>query len=251
MTKMSTSSRQKTSDAAHGQPAQKTTLAVENRKGNSSPRQIDWEIVRQRIAQNNATVLDADTLSEEALQAAWERRKHQLAAVVQEEDQGEQIEIAIIRLGRELYGLDVEYIFDIRPLEGITHVPRVPAWVTGVVNLRGQIISVVDLLTFLGLPSNRHSSDEYYLLMVQIPGMELALLVDEVLSVESLPLRQVQEASGMVRGLRPEMVRGLVVRQQEQIAGATTNGGENETIVFLDLPALLSDPALIVREEIA
>ena len=58
----------------------------------------------------------------------------------------------VIRLGREVYGLETDYVFDIRPLESITHVPRVPDWVAGVVNLRGRIISVLDLQRFLGLP---------------------------------------------------------------------------------------------------
>ncbi|MFZ6031120.1 MAG: chemotaxis protein CheW [Chloroflexota bacterium] len=230
-------------------PQQNRTQAVQPPTKHNA---IDWEAVRQRISQNNADSIDAETLSEEALQAAWERRKYQLAAVVEAEEEGEQIEVAIIRLGRELYGLDVEYIFDIRPLEGITRVPRVPAWVTGIVNLRGQIMSVIDLLAFLGLPSDRHSQDECYLLMVQTPGMELALLADEVLSIETLPSRSVQEAGNTVRGLRPEAVRGLIVRRQEQTdANSTPEGEQSQTIVLLDLPALLSDPALIIREEIA
>jgi purine-binding chemotaxis protein CheW len=254
MVKSSAASQKKNSATNPRQPAQAPTPATKVQKGHSATRQIDWDAIRQRISQSeasNASVMDTDSLSEEALQAAWDRRTHQLAAVVKENDQGEQIEIAVIRLGRELYGLGVEYIFDIRPLESITRVPRVPDWVAGVVNLRGKIISVVDLLAFLGLATNGHDGADRYLLMVQTPNMELALLADEVLAIESLPVSQIQEAGTTVRGLRPEYVRGLVVRQADDAAEHAHAVEDTGTMVLLDLPVLLSDPALIIREEIA
>jgi purine-binding chemotaxis protein CheW len=213
----------------------------------SASRQIDWEAVRQRISQNLTGVLGTELLSDDALQAAWARRASQVAAAVHEEEQGEQVEVAVIRLDRELYGLSVEFIFDIRPLGQITRVPRAPDWVAGVVNLRGQIISVVDLLRFLGLSASEERGSERFMLLVQSHGMELALLADEVLAIEAIPTRQIQEAGNTVRGLRPEHVRGLVIRQANHSEG----GEESGTLVLLDLPALLADPALIVREEIA
>ncbi len=211
----------------------------------TASRQVDWDAIRQRINQGNALALDSENLSDEALQAAWARRAAQVAAAMREDEQGEQVEVALIRLDRELYGLGVEHIFDIRPLGAITRVPRLPAWVAGVVNLRGQIISVIDLLRFLGLPAGDHPADERYMILVQTPGMELALLADEVLAIENIPLRQIQEAGSALRGLKPEYVRGLVVREGENAAN------ESGTLILLDLPALLADPALIIREEIA
>jgi len=104
---------------------------------------IDWNIVHRRLTESSARLAWMDDLTDEALQQAWIRRAAQVAQTLQEQEQGEQVEVAVIRLGREQYGLEVQYIFDIRMEENITRVPRVPDWVAGVVNLRGQILSVV------------------------------------------------------------------------------------------------------------
>jgi purine-binding chemotaxis protein CheW len=204
---------------------------------------IDWEDVRQRIAAAEAALAGLDEISTENLHKIWARRAAQLAKKPIEQDQDEQIELAVVQLGRELYGLDVQYVFDIKPLMQITRVPRVPNWVAGVVNLRGRILSVVDLRLLFGLPAATRSGEgdfhtlgeRGFLVVVETPAMQVALLCDDVLTIETLPVSQIQESSGVVRGLRPEYVLGVVERPQ---------GG---LLVILDAPALLADDRLIIH----
>ncbi len=228
--------------------AAKSAKGGNGSKGVKNEAGLDWDAIRQHIRATTERLEKEDELSEEALQQAWERRAAQVAEAAREEEQGEQMEVGIIRLGRELYGLEVQYIFDLRPMEQITRVPRVPEWVAGVVNLRGRILSVVDLLRFLGLPgAEQETADEdRYLLLVQTPEMELAILVDEVLAIEGLPLSQIQEASGAVRGIRAEYVRGIVPRASDN----KEQGDAKTLLVLLDLPVLLADKALIIHEEV-
>jgi purine-binding chemotaxis protein CheW len=216
--------------------------------------EINWEEVRQRIAVSGAGLASMDEGAPEVLEQIWTRRAARLAQTEIREDEGEQVEMVLLRLGREVYGLDATWVFDIRPAERITRVPRVPEWVMGVVNLRGRILSVLDLQRFLGLPGReRHKDDpvKLYLIVVETPpapgkpSMELALLVDEVLAVTSLPLREIQDAAGAVLGIHPEYVRGVFVSHQYA-------GGDDSAslVVVLDLAALLSDKQLLVHEEI-
>jgi len=204
----------------------------------TAARSLDWEGVRQRIAAIQAALADSDEVAPEVLQQVWARRAAQLAQVPAPEEAGAQLELVLVRLGREVYGLDAQYVHDIRPLEHLTRVPRVPVWVAGVVNLRGRILSVLDLGRFFGLP--REEENTACLVHVETPEMELALLVDDVLDVESLPASRVQEATDTIRGLRPEYMRGVAGRE----------GGGDGLLVVLDLPALLADERLIVHEEI-
>ncbi len=204
---------------------------------------IDWEDVRQRIAAAQAALVELDEISPEELQKAWARRAAQLAKKPTQQDQDEQIELVVVQLGRELYGLDVQYVFDIKPLMQITRVPRVPNWVAGVVNLRGRILSVVDLRLLFGLPAAARNVEEDFhtlgakgfLVVVESSVMQVALLCDDVLTVETLPISQIQESSGSIRGLRPEYVLGVIERAQ---------GG---LLVILDVPALLADEKLIIH----
>jgi len=200
-----------------------------------------------------------DEVSQEILQRIWAERAARLAQVPEEKETGEQITLLLIRLGREVYGLDAQFVDRIEPVAYLTRVPRVPAWVAGVTNLRGRVLSVVDLVRFFGLStSSNHVNGEDgdrqgpqqaadpYLVVVEAAEVELAFLVDSVMAVERVPLKQVREAADTVRGLRPEYVLGVAERKR---TSAAESG--NETIVtVLDLANLLADERLIVHEEI-
>jgi purine-binding chemotaxis protein CheW len=217
-----------------------------DKNGGNSQREFDWEGVHQRIAAAEAALAGMVEAAPELVQEILERRAAQLAEVPVREDEDERVELLLIRLGRELYGLDAHHVSDLRPVERITRVPRVPDWVAGVVNLRGRLLSAVDLRRFFGLPDAKRDEGDGpavtpYLVAVETPEMELALLADDVPEVEALPSGQIQESSGVVRGIRPEYVRGVAERGGD---------GDGPMLVVLDLPALLADKRLIVHEEI-
>lgn len=222
----------------------------ENSLDNGLQSAFDWEGVRQRIAQANVALAGPDEIALEMVQQIWARRAARLAEIPVQEDEGEQIELVLVQLGREIYGLEAQYVFDIRPAEHITRVPRVPDWVAGVVNLRGRILSVVDLKRFFGLAHAEHNGDNGpatpYLAVVETPDMELVLLVDEVLAVETLPASQMQDVADTIRGLPSEYVRGVAECRGEDIP----TSGDGSMLVVLDLPVLLADKQLIIHEEI-
>jgi purine-binding chemotaxis protein CheW len=203
---------------------------------------MDWQAVRRQLDDGKQD----ETLDQATIQQAWARRAAQVAISLDEHESGEMMEVAVIRLGAELYGLDVSHVFDIRVLDHITRVPRVPDWVAGVVNLRGRIISALDVRRFLGLPADANAEEtaNRHLVVVEAAEMELALLADEVLAIESIPISRIQEASGAVRGIRAEYVRGVVVQ--------TENSREDEAglLILLDLPVLLADKRLLVHDEV-
>lgn len=203
---------------------------------------IDWDTVRARIDETNQKLNQSDELDAEALEKAWARRAAQIAQKIEGEDQGETIQAAIVRMDGELYGLDVQHIFDIRPLEHVTFVPRVPAWVLGVINWRGRILSVIDLRRFLGLPENssgeNNTKSTRRLLVLQAGEMEVGVQADEVLAIETIPINKINREDS-ARAIKAELVNGLFMR-----------AGQQEIIVLLNLPVLLSDPRLIIREEL-
>ncbi len=205
--------------------------------------EFDWDSIRQHIAAVGAALERSDEAAPEVMEQVWARRAERLAQVPAQPDEGEQIQLVLLRLGREVYGLGAQYVFDIRPIEprSVTCVPRAPNWVAGVVNLRGRILSVIDLQRFLGLSpaeSTDLSTATRCLVVVETPEMELALLADEALPMETVSVSRIQDATGTVRGIRPEYLRGIADR---------SNG---DSMAILNLPALLADKQLIVHEEI-
>jgi purine-binding chemotaxis protein CheW len=183
------------------------------------------------------------------IEEIWSRRAAVLAQAPVETDSSEQIELVMVRLGSEIYGMEVEYISSIRPAEQITRVPRVPAWVGGVFNLRGNILSVLDLKKFFGLPDGVDSSGQttgQVLVVVKTWDMELAILVDEVLAIEPVPASQIQATSDILHGIRPEYVRGVAERSRSD----TQNGTGENLLLVLDLPALVADPQLVIDDDV-
>jgi purine-binding chemotaxis protein CheW len=193
------------------------------------------------FAENPVNEEAADALNQEYIEQVWTTRAAQMA-LVEKEESGEQLVVVLLRLGRDLFGLDVHSVRDIRPKEMITRVPRVPGWVAGVTNLRGRILSVIDLRAFLGLPASTET-EKGVLVLVQSPVMEIIFLVDDVPGVEVLPVRQDLAGDTLIHHLRGEYVQAVVER-----SGSTP---AQQHITVLSVEALLADPRLIIHEELS
>ena len=61
---------------------------------------------------------------------------------------GEERKIVTFRLGKQMFGIDMQALFEIREWEEPTPLPSVPSYVKGVTNLRGSILPVVGLFHF-------------------------------------------------------------------------------------------------------
>jgi purine-binding chemotaxis protein CheW len=211
----------------------------------SQERAFDWDGIREQIARASAALADVGETEPELMARTWAQRAAQLARPLVQEEKEEQIELALAQLGREVYGVEAQYILEIQPAVCITRVPRAPEWVTGVVNLRGRILSVLDLRRFFGLVPAEHKKEEELvtplpdLIVVETADMEAALLVEDVLAIEPFPVGQIQDVTETLSGISAEYVRGVIER-----------GAELPMVVVLNLPALLADEQLIVQQEV-
>jgi purine-binding chemotaxis protein CheW len=123
-----------------------------------------------------------------------------------EEQRPEQEEVWVtFAVGSELFGLPVGSIREVARMPPITHVPGAPPAVTGVVNLRGHSIPIVDLGRLLGLDRPAEKSTEH-VLVVEHQGRAVGLAVERVERVvKLLPshiLASSQEAAGGLANAR-------------------------------------------------
>lgn len=209
--------------------------------------QFDWGAARHRIAKAlDALNVSAET-APELLHELWKRRAEELATPQDKEESGETLSLVIVRLGREYYALNVQYVSDIRPAIQITRAPRVPAWIAGVTNARGRILSVLDLARFLGLEGDRPVPvmGQGMLVVVETADLALGLLVDGVLMVDALPVRLIREIPETLRGVPEPWALGVVDLGDTQLAL-----NRDGVLVVLDVGALLADPRLIIDEKV-
>ncbi|SDH52008.1 chemotaxis protein CheW [Roseospirillum parvum] len=97
-----------------------------------------------------------------------------------------------VYLDRQLFGIPVERVQDILIPEKIARIPLAPPEVEGAINLRGRIVTVINVRTRLGLPPKKGGPGKPMCVTVEM-GQELySLRVDAVGNVQSLPLKRIE-----------------------------------------------------------
>lgn len=145
--------------------------------------------------------------------------------ILEEKDYtSEKKQIVIFQLAGEEYAVDITQSKQIIKISNITPVPNTPDYVRGVINLRGQIVPVVDLRKRFMIEGN---GNRERIITVEVRDILIGLVVDsinEVLWYDSeKELELAPEVSG---GIKQELVKGIVKR-------------ENRLIVLIDLERLL------------
>ena len=137
-----------------------------------------WEKIHQRIGMLTEE-MDGE-LTEEDLRDLWYRRALELSRLSgpgQESDQ--KMKVVIFRLGSDRYGVSLDQVREIQRAGRITLVPTAPDFVVGVMNLRGSILSVVDIRIFFGLPKVT-VSERTRIVVVEGEGLRIGILVEQV-----------------------------------------------------------------------
>jgi purine-binding chemotaxis protein CheW len=121
---------------------------------------------------------------------------------------GEERQLVVFQLGAELYGVEIARVHEIIRLQAVTRVPRAPAFVEGVINLRGKVIPVVDLRRRFGLPSAEHTRASR-IVVVEIGDQVVGTIVDGVSEVLRVNNAIVEPPSPVVAGVDSEYLHGI------------------------------------------
>jgi purine-binding chemotaxis protein CheW len=115
-------------------------------------------------------------------------------AVADEDSNDDDEQVVVFRLGEEEFGAPIESVQEIvRVPEQLTHVPRAPVFVEGVINLRGAVLPVVDLRRRLGMASVERS-DRQRVMVFLIEGLRTGFIVDSVAEVLKIPKSAIEPA---------------------------------------------------------
>ncbi|HEY9180646.1 MAG TPA: chemotaxis protein CheW, partial [Candidatus Baltobacteraceae bacterium] len=121
---------------------------------------------------------------------------------------GERIQVVSFHLGSEEYGVDISQVQEIIRMVEITHVPRAPRFMEGVINLRGQLIPIIDLRTRFSMPRSEHTKSTR-IVVTEIGSKKVGIIVDAVSEVINIPIEQVEDAPDMIAGVGTEYIQGV------------------------------------------
>ena len=195
---------------------------------------IDWHAVHQRLDAARAAVERMGTPNIEETRRTLKTRAQALAREpAKTQVAAEHLEVVEFLLAYERYAIESRYVREVYPLESLTPLPCTPAFVLGIVSVRGEIISVIDIKKFFDLPE-KGLTDLNKVLVLQTQDMLFGVLADAILGVRYLPLTEIQPSLPTLTGIREKYLRGVTP----------------ERIVVLDAEKLLTDEKIVVQEQV-
>src|SRR5215510_10759059 len=120
-------------------------------------------------------------------------------------------------IGQDQYGVDIMAVREIKGWSEITHLPKQPEYVRGVLNLRGVIVPIIDLRCRFG-QGVTEATPLHIVIIVQVGSRPVGLLADRVLDIVSFEPAQVQPVPRIAQASRVDFLSGLVTVDGAMIA---------------------------------
>ena len=130
-------------------------------------------------------------------------------------------------LGSENYAIPLLRVKEVIPVPQTTVVPNSPNYFKGIMNLRGLIISIIDLRSKLGITSKKNEHVEEAVIIVDVDGFNIGLIVDSINHVLSFSMDKVAEIPEVKSQINAHYIMGVY-------------RSENKLTVLLDLKGILS-----------
>lgn len=204
----------------------------------STPRKnikaTDWREVERRLESARMVIEHVLTPSAEDTQRILKDRAQVLAhEPAQAEAADARIEVLEFILADERYAVASKYVREVCPLEELTPLPCTPSFVLGIINLRGEILSVIDIKKFFDLPE-KGLTNLNKVIVLESENMVFGILADEISGVRHIMRADIQPSLPTLTGIREDYLQGVTA----------------ERVVVLDAEKLLSDENIIVQEQV-
>lgn len=136
-------------------------------------------------------------------------------------------QFVIFKLGNEMYAVDILNVGGISEYRDITKVPNAPYFIEGIINLRGEIIPIVNLKKRFQIPEKEADSDTR-IIINNIAGKDMGFIVDEASQVVRIDDDHIEVAPDIIKGAEREYIHGV---------GKMAEG----IVILLDLEKILSE----------
>lgn len=140
---------------------------------------------------------------------------------VSEEDRKRPVEIIqfiVIRLGEEQYGIDIRNIDTITRMQHITRVPKMPAYLKGVINLRGVVIPVMSMRLRMNLAADEITKSTRIIVLKLEQEGNVGFIVDEVKEVVSLDVEDIEKIADNTKEGKASLINAVGKHNGELIS---------------------------------
>jgi len=134
------------------------------------------------------------------------------------------MQLVVFKLGREEYGVNILQVQEIKRITEITRVPHTPEYIKGVINLRGNVLPVIDLNKRLNLPE-QETTEDARIIIVKVKEISVGMMVDAVSEVMTINQQNIDS---------PNVVAGSVSANYLSGVGKL----ENRLLILLNLETI-------------
>lgn len=182
------------------------------------------------MIERNGKDYDTGAILQEMRDAYWESiEQGEVSANVASRD------YVVFRLGGERFGIPTVCTREVLRVPRLVQVPRLPAHIRGIVNLRGQIVAVTDLRPLLGLPPG-DLPQRAQLVVVEAAGLQTALVTEGVEGICAIPVDSIEAVTEGLAGFPRDVAEGHVA-------------GEQGLLVLLDLEHILNRNEFVIDQK--
>ena len=142
-----------------------------------------------------------------------------------------EIQLVVFKLGGEEYGVSILQVQEIKRITEITRVPHTPEYIKGVINLRGNVLPVIDLKKRLNLPQ-QEITEEARIIIVKVNEISVGMMVDAVSEVMTINQQNIDS---------PDVVAGSVSSNYLSGVGKL----DNRLLILLNLETIIGIEAEI------
>jgi len=194
---------------------------------------FDWNSIHKRMNEVHKGIEHGWALSPEEKK---ERLKERAARYTRRENNEEAAhkltEVVVFTLAYETDAGESGYVTEVYPLTEVVYGPSSPDFVLGIINVRGRIVSVVELKKFFDLPS-MGITELNKVIILRDKEMEFGILSDDVTGMKNIDVERLQKPLLTMSGIREQYLRGLT----------------NDPMSVLDAAKLLHDPRMRIEDK--
>lgn len=150
-----------------------------------------------------------------------------------EDEDAQYVEFTEFTVSSERYGIENLFVKEVFSLKRFTCLPGVPAYVLGIVNLRGRILSVLDTRILFELPGERRENTGK-IIVLRDDMMEFGVLADSIIGVRRYPVKDLESTLPTLASIPADFLKGIT----------------KDRMTLLDGGKLLKDPRIIVHQEL-
>lgn len=140
---------------------------------------------------------------------------------------------AVFKIGKEDFGVNISRVVEILKSQKIYFLPELPDFISGVINVRGEVIPLLDLRKRFGTHTE---TGKRRIIVVRYEDEKIGLLVDEIDKIVSLAPEEITTPPSMFKGLKTEYLTGLGKK-------------EDRIIILIDIGRLLTSEEKIMLKE--